>query len=189
MDAWEGSAPGDHELVARVKKGDMEAFDLLMLRHQDMISGWLRRFTVAGDMVEDLTQTVFVKAYMGLSRYRPERPFPHWLRAIAYRVGCDHWHEEHRKGRQVPLHACAEWLAGGEEGAPSSESVVLLELERLKPHERQTLSMLYLEDRSIAEVARAMGWNHDATKMRAYRARNKLRRRLERKLGPMRENS
>lgn len=171
----------DHDLVERVKRGDMAAFDQIMLRHQEAVAGFVRGYVRSADLAEDLTQNVFIKAYMGLARYRPAKPLRHWLLAIAHSVGCDHWNKERTQRRHLPLHECGEWLAEREEdGAPVTDDTVAQAMQRLRPGERETLNLLYLEGLSVAEVAQAKGWNRDATKMRAYRARNKLRKLLER---------
>lgn len=170
----------DHELVDMVKRGDLSAFDSLMLRHQEAVTRFLARFAETVEEVEDLTQTVFIKAYMGLSGYRSTHPFGHWLRTIAYHAGCDHW-QRLRRHRHLPLFGDPESPAAvdGGGGSEAGDGRVLRAMRRLKPKERETLSLLYLEGLSLEEVARTMGWNKSATKMRAYRARQKLRRLLE----------
>lgn len=172
---------GDHDLIKRVLHGDNGAYDQLMLRYQESIGRQMRRYSDSPPMVEELTQTVFVNAYLGLEKYAGRAPFAHWLKSIASRVGYDHWRKEYKKPARL----------GADDGGATSGTVldgfVRMEagerLERLmsalKPADRQTLYLLYIDDLSIAEAAAAMGWSQTVTKMRAYRAKKRLRRLLE----------
>jgi RNA polymerase sigma-70 factor (ECF subfamily) len=52
-------------------------------------------------------------------------------------------------------------------------------LECLKPNDRLLMKLLHLEGRSVAEVRRATGWNDSLIKVRAFRARRKMKKHLE----------
>lgn len=172
----------DSELVIRAQGGDTEAYDHLMLRHQDTIARQMRRYSSDPTLIEDLTQTVFVNAYQGLQGYRPEAPFAHWLRTIATNVGYEHWRREGRRGKLVSYHGHEELLSDPRQMETEADDAnkeqfdrLVALMEKLKPSERQVLFLLYVDGASIEEAAKTMGWNRAATKMRAYRARKKLR--------------
>lgn len=171
----------DQILVALAKQGDRSAYDRLMLRHQENIAQLMRRFSIRPDILEELTQTVFVKAFMSLRSYEPQAPFVNWLKTIARRVGYDHWRQEYKRKDHVQYD---EEKHTGTEPAEAESGIAEETLKRLMaslaPDERQTLYMLYVDEMSVAEVAAAMGWNTAMTKMRSYRARKKLRALLER---------
>lgn len=169
----------DHDLVYRVQRGDKGAYDLLMLRYQDIIGQQMRRFSRDLNTVEELTQTVFVRAYFSLDAYRPNSPFLHWLRTIASRVGYDHWREEKKNHRLVPLGENTDGaqiaVDSGEAGGDDIYRSVLAVMDQLNPTERQVLYRIYVDGLSVAEVAEEMGWGKAVTKMRSLRARRKLR--------------
>ncbi len=72
----------DTELIARVVAGDdTRAFEQLVLRHQAVVRGFLRRLTADAD---DIAQETFIKAYRRLSHFRGDAKFSTWLIAIAY---------------------------------------------------------------------------------------------------------
>lgn len=179
MSDADAATESDHELVFLAQKGERDAYDRLMLRHQDGVARHMRRFSRKREEVEDLTQTVFVKAYRGLASYKPTAPFANWLTVIANRVGYEHWRREGKRIRAVSYHGNEEMLAEKEE--PPDRSDERFErlagvMDRLKPAERQILYLLYVDGLSVAEAAGQMGWNQAVTKMRAYRARIKLRK-------------
>ncbi len=173
----------DDALVLRAQKGDAEAFDRLMLRHQAAIAKQMRRYAPAVEVIDDLTQTVFINAYRGLSGYRPHAPFLYWLRTIAVRVGYEHWRRESRRPQCLSYHGKEELLeySGNEPDGDASEEYgrMMALMERLLPMERQILILIHVDGLSMREAAACMGWNTAMTKMRAYRARIKLRRLMQ----------
>lgn len=177
----QGSDDDDYELVCRAQHGDTHAFDQLMLRHQVAVSSYLRRYTSSMVELEDLTQSVFVKAYLNLATYRPVAPFYHWLRAIASRVGYDYWRRR-KRGRDLVLFSnmddCVE--AKTEEPDRFAEFDKLSRvIDSLSAEDRQVLYLLHVDGIGVAEIAKTMGWNLSMTKMRAFRARKRLKKIFE----------
>ncbi len=170
----------DDALVLRAQKGDADAFDRLMLRHQASIAKQMRRYSPAVEVIDDLTQTVFINAFRGLSGYRPHAPFIHWLRTIAVRVGYEHWRRESRRPQCLSYHGKEDLLecAGNERESTASEEYgrMMALMEKLLPMERQILFLVHVDGLSMREAAECMAWNTAMTKMRAHRARIKLRR-------------
>jgi RNA polymerase sigma-70 factor (ECF subfamily) len=83
------TADQDRRDVARVLAGDVEAFAVLVDRHQGRIVGHLARL-VGGTDAEDLAQETFVRAYQALARYDGVHPFRGWLLVIASRLAANH---------------------------------------------------------------------------------------------------
>lgn len=73
----------DQQLVARVKKGDNRAFDLLVLKYQHKILSLISRYVKDSDEVQDVAQEAFVKAYRALPKFRGDSAFYTWLYRIA----------------------------------------------------------------------------------------------------------
>ncbi len=173
----------DCVLVELAQKGDNDAYDQLMLRHQETIARQMRRFSRELSVIEELTQTVFVRAYLSLPSYKPLSPFLHWLRLLASRVGYDYWREQYRQPTLVEYSSLREQqvLACSDDvQAREAEEVLEHILATLSPEEKQILYMVYKDEMSMAEVAECMGWSVAMTKMRSYRARLKLRKILKR---------
>jgi RNA polymerase sigma-70 factor (ECF subfamily) len=78
-----GSKDTDEQLVERVFKGEMQAFDLLVLRYQQRLLGLIGRFVRDPHEAEDLAQETFIKAYRALGSFRGESAFYTWLYRIA----------------------------------------------------------------------------------------------------------
>ncbi|MGC4016241.1 MAG: sigma-70 family RNA polymerase sigma factor [Luteolibacter sp.] len=170
----------DLPLVLRTRAGDLEAFDALVMKHQSAIAAMLHHFSANHADLEDLVQDTFVKAWSALDRWEPERPFIHWLKRIAARTGLEYC----RKRRTSPLARSVSDLQ--ESIAPYSAEADRASLEareilaHLPPDDRALLTLLHLQGLSIAEAADHFGWSRPNTKIKAFRARHRLRKLLNR---------
>ena len=73
----------DEQLVDRVFKGEIQAFDLLVLRYQHRLLGLIGRLVRDPHEAEDIAQETFIKAYRALANFRGESAFYTWLYRIA----------------------------------------------------------------------------------------------------------
>ena len=170
------------ELVVLAQRGDQAAFGSLYEQCAPLVYRFLRRRLDGDDeIVQDLTEDVFVKAYEKLDRY-VERglPFTAWLYRIAHNHLVDYL-------RTLPR-LCASSLDAvaevPERAASAAFSRVLdqqsLEpaLARLTPEQRQAVELRFIEGMSVAETAETMGRSDEAVKKLQARALANLRRHL-----------
>lgn len=164
--------------------GNEGAYARLMQRYEGEIARQMWRFTRDLNERDELVQEVFVEAYLGLRRYRRKAPFLHWLRTIAVRRGFRFWKQREKKKLLVPLE---DWDGARRESPPQTTSLAAEQLfallQRLKPEERVVMTLEYVEERSVEDIAHLLGWTKPMVKMRAYRARKKLRGMYERLQG------
>jgi len=134
------------------------------------------RFSRNPAVCEELVQEVFVEAYFSLKSYRGRAPFLHWLRKIGTRVGYRFWKEQEKAKALLPL-ADFDIEKKDTDTVDSSEAAELLYslLARLPQADRLVLTLMYFEQYSTSEIAAQMGWNRAMVKMRAFRARKKLK--------------
>jgi RNA polymerase sigma-70 factor, ECF subfamily len=173
-----GHEPTDERLIAATLAGDDEAFAVLVARHKRRVFGIAARFARHDQELDDVAQEVFVKAYQNLAKYRADAPFEHWLSRIAVRSCYDLLRRTRREREQVPL----DNLALGVEdnvSADRAREVLQFGLNQLEAPERLVITLLELEEKSVREVAALTGWSETNVKVRAYRARRKLKTILE----------
>ena len=77
------STDPDVECMLALKKGDRDAFDILMRKYYPRVLNFVYRFLGNRQLSEDLTQDVFMKVYKSARRYRPRSQFQTWLYTIA----------------------------------------------------------------------------------------------------------
>jgi RNA polymerase sigma-70 factor, ECF subfamily len=176
----------DLEDIEKTRQGDPDAYQRLVERYQDHVARILWRFTRDRAIHEELAQDVFVEAYLSLNTYRGRAPFDHWLARIATRVGYRFWKEK-AKRREAQTFSLAEWdqVVDDDDAIRNIEvdqAADLLHglLEQLPPRDRLVLMLRYLEGCDVAETAKRTGWTKTMVKVQALRARDKLKKLVER---------
>lgn len=138
---------------------------------------------------EDLVQEVFVQFFRTLDRYDPTRPLENWMSRLALNVCLKalrsrkrrpewRWSDLSEGERMVVdslLHASATDAPQARDGL---ELLVKL-MDSLSAQERMIMTLMHLEEKPVAEVAAMTGWNATLIKVRAFRARAKMKKALE----------
>ena len=140
------------------------------------------RFSRDTTVCEELVQDVFVEAYFSLKSYRGRAPLIHWLRKIGVRVGYRYWKEQAKTKVEVPLQEFDAIEVEETDGVEPSVAAELLHalLSRLTAPDRLVLTLMYFEQYNTKDIANRMGWSRAMVKMRALRARKKLKTIAER---------
>ena len=165
-------------------RGDGQAYAWLVERYQNEIATQMWRFTRDRLTLEELVHDVFVEAYLSLRSFRGTSPFLHWLRRIATRVGYRFWrNQKRRQAHQVVLQDWDEVIGRQDRSSQEQEAAELLErlMSQLSPADRLVLTLLHLEELSVAQVAQQTGWSQVSVKVRAHRARKKLKALLQKR--------
>jgi RNA polymerase sigma-70 factor (ECF subfamily) len=144
---------------------------------------------------EDLAQDVFLKMFTRLDQYKGAVAFTHWVSRIAVTTCIDQLRAQKRRPefRWADLSEketeVLDAVLTSESEVPVNDALAARELVakllgQLKPEDRLIVQLLDLEQRSVAEISELTGWNPSLVKVRAFRARGKLKRlfkELERK--------
>jgi RNA polymerase sigma-70 factor (ECF subfamily) len=139
---------------------------------------------------EDLCQMIFIRMFQNLSQFSGKVPLEHWVSRIAVNTCLNQIASERVRPelRQADLTeeelAIIERLgASSEELSPdnavASRDLVEHLLGGLKPAERLVIDLMHLQGKSVEEVRQVTGWSAALVKVRAFRARQKLRHELE----------
>ena len=188
------------EAVRRVLAGDIEAFAAIVKAHERWIAADLSRRLPPQD-VQEVAQDTFVRAFRSLPSYRGDAPFRIWLLRIARHAAMDFWRKRYRRRDRSfadlddssLLHVedlRQEDLAGQQADRDAQESArewLETALRRLSPDDRAVVTLVELEDCSMEDAARRLGCSLSAIKVRAFRARRRLKAILE-DLRPKKEN-
>jgi RNA polymerase sigma-70 factor, ECF subfamily len=153
--------------------GDHDAFRRLVERHQQEVGRFLWKFTRDRNLWDELLQTVFVKAYVSLGKFRGDANFVDWLKGIATHVGYRSWTV--RQKQQHRLKTLAESRETLETTATERELGLFELMEQLTPRDRLVLTLIYVEERSVADAAKLAGWTESMVKSQAHRARARLK--------------
>jgi RNA polymerase sigma-70 factor (ECF subfamily) len=179
----------DSELLASIRNGALDDFTGIVQRHQARVFAILSRYERDPHKVEDLAQETFLKAWRALGRFDSDRaPFEHWLARIAVRVALDHLRRERRTADEVKLselgESALEWLHNerdeSQPDAADAREILELAMSCLSAEERLVLTLREIEGRNAKEISQLTGWSGVSVRVRAYRARAKLREALTR---------
>lgn len=184
-------ADADFEVVAclaRVRDGDDVAARELVDHHYPLVLRVVRARLPRSVAEEDLAQEIFIKMFTRLEQYRGEVPFSHWLSRIAVTTCLDHLRAQYRRSEwrladfsedeaRVIEQCCAdESASGGAVDAVAARELAQKLLDQLSHADRVVVSLLDMEGHSVAEVAQLTGMNSTLVKVRAFRARRKLKK-------------
>lgn len=179
--------------MLRVKEGDMEAFEVLVERHQHMVVGTVAKMLGGESEAEDIAQQVFIRVWKSAGRYEPTAKFTTWLMTIARNLV---FNESRRRSRSRLLP-----LESEDSDAPpiqhadvstSSPQEVLLDGElrsavdqaiaSLPEPQRVAIVLRRYENMPYEDIAQVLRTSVPAVKSILFRARNELRDRLKKYL-------
>jgi RNA polymerase sigma-70 factor (ECF subfamily) len=164
----------DIEAVARCLRGEIDAFEDLVLRYQKPVINLAYRIVHDSEDARDVAQSVFVKAFAGLSSYDPRYKFFSWLYRIAINESINF--ADKRKRRVAPADVWGEASSDPVEETAQAELRARIEaaLALMAPRQRALLA-LSADGLSYKEIGRTLGYSETKVKSKLFAARHKLR--------------
>lgn len=181
--------PDASALVKAALQHDNEAARQLVDQLYPLVLKIVRGHRPPRTLEEDLCQMIFIKVFQKLSQFSGQVPLEHWVSRIAVNTCLNQIASEKVRPelRRADLSeeeaAVVENLStSSEELAPdrrfASRELVEQLLTALKPAERLIIDLLYLQGRSVEEARKITGWSAALVKVRAFRARQKMKQQL-----------
>jgi RNA polymerase sigma-70 factor (ECF subfamily) len=179
------------DLARQAQDGDESAFAEIVRRYSPRVFSVASRFFRQRSLVEEAAQEVFLKAYTQLGSFEGRGSFEGWLTRIATNTCLNMIRGAKRRPESTVSDLTNDeqnWLeqqsGDGSERLSVENNLVAADLADrllsvLPPEDQQALLMIDGEDASIKEVAEATGWSESKVKVRAFRARRKLREAME----------
>jgi RNA polymerase sigma-70 factor (ECF subfamily) len=191
-------APGDEIAIDKARRGDPDAFRVLVDRHARAVFRLAFRMTGNEIDAEDMVQETFLKAWKQIGRFDGRATFGTWLHRICANCAIDHIRARKRKQdlQLVPRPAGKDGESGAgtdpmsrvATGAPSPErlaasaqvtAILGSALDELSEMERTAFVLRHYEGLSVDEISTTLGVQPGAAKHSIFRAVHKLRRVLE----------
>lgn len=179
--------PSDTDLCLRVQGGDRKAFEILVQRYQRPVYGLAVRLLGRPEDARDVAQEVFVKAFLHIERYDPERAFAPWLLTIARNQVRDRMRRRGvRKGDvatddpEEALGRVADAEPRADEQLENAQALGRLEaaLSALPENYREVVVLHHVQDRPVKEIAEIIGRPQGTVMTWLYRARASLKEAL-----------
>lgn len=189
----------DAVLVERAKRGDVSAFEMLVVKYQRRIERLISRMVRDADLVQDIAQETFIRAYRALPQFRGESAFYTWLYRIAVNsakkalmelkrdplvsessmVSPEDGEEPSRVENELSDGSSPESLLASKEIAATVNAAI----ESLSEDLRQAIVLREIEGLSYEEIADVMNCPIGTVRSRILRAREAIAGRLRPLLG------
>ena len=173
-------------LIKKCRRGDRQAFDELIRRYYDYVSGFLLKTTTDETLTEDLTQETFLKMIRGIERFdlSGSAAFGTWLITIAKNCYIDHLRRNRVRLEDIDVLPLADERDMADEAERKLQYERLLsEMETLPPEQALAIRLKYVEDMTLAQIAERFGVQPKTVKSRIHDGTVKLRKRLNLKEG------
>ncbi|QNH11793.1 sigma-70 family RNA polymerase sigma factor [Xanthomonas sp. SI] len=168
----------DQLLVVRCQLGERAAFDDLIRRWSGSLHRYALKLGNDPELANDLTQDVWLRVIQGIARLREAAQFRPWLFGIAHRTFMDRLRT--RYAMPVDTGIDVDEIASiDDSGADEDlERTLTTNLALLPIVEREVLTLFYLEELSLVDIADALGIPVGTVKSRLFRARTLLRKQI-----------
>jgi RNA polymerase sigma-70 factor (ECF subfamily) len=188
------AADSDAQLVARAQRGDMQAFEMLVVKYQRRLERLIGRMVRDVDLVPDIAQEAFIRAYRALPQFRGDSQFYTWLYRIAVNTakktllelkrdptvteaalaGRDDDDETSRREIEPSHGETPDAVLASREIAATVNAAI----EALPDDLRQAILLREIEGLAYEEIATAMGCPIGTVRSRIFRAREAIAARL-----------
>ncbi len=187
----------DAALVARAQCGENVAFEVLVVKYQRRIAATIRRFVRDDAVTEELTQEVFLSAFLALTTFKPDGEFAAWLFTIARNAARSYLRSGQNRQDDQPVPVLTD--ASDDErfgAAPSPEEEIMAqqlfelidtEFLTLPEVQRKALAMREIDGLDYKTIAVALGQPVNTVKSHIFRARDAIANRVRPHLAPTRD--
>jgi RNA polymerase sigma-70 factor (ECF subfamily) len=174
------------EVIARILKGDQQAYAELVGRYQHYVFTLALKYCQNREDAEEVAQDIFIKVYRSLADFKGTSKFSTWLYTITYNTSVTFLRKKKLNVSSMDDERTFMQL----ESQESSFSANLVEqktrvnrvneaISQLSADDAQIITLFYKGDQTLEEIGRIMGMEANTVKVRLHRARHKLKEKLE----------
>ena len=179
----------DIVLIEQTLAGNQSAYADLVKRHQRFVFTLAMRFTKTREDAEEVAQDCFIKAYRSLASFQQQSKFSTWLYSIVYTTAMTFLRKKRVDTTSIDDEDSYLQIAN-EPGSyddnnieNKSRSFYLNQaIAQLSPDDASVLTLFYKGEQSLEEIAQVMGIGANTIKVKLFRARQRLKDKLERNL-------
>ena len=179
----------DIALIEQTLAGNQAAYADLVKRHQRFVFSLAMRFAKRREDAEEIAQDCFIKAYRSLSSFQQQSKFSTWLYSIVYTTAMTFLRKKRVDTTSIDDDDTYIQIENKPSGYDEnnvenkSRSYYLNQaIDQLLPDDATIITMFYKGEQSLEEIAQAMGIEANTVKVKLFRARQRLKEKLERNL-------
>lgn len=180
----------EQSCLRRIAGGDEDAARALLHHFHPFVMRLVRSHMPRRTSEEDLTQMIFIKIFQNLDKYSGKVPLEHWISRVAVNTCLNELRSEKRRPERrlsdfdpetaatIERIACTETDVASPDDERVAKELLSRMLAQLSPEDRLLVTLLHLEERSVREIHELTGWSRPAIRVRAFRARAKMKKML-----------
>ncbi|MDR6941950.1 RNA polymerase sigma factor [Mucilaginibacter pocheonensis] len=179
----------DIELIEQTLAGNQSAYADLVKRHQRFVFTLAMRFAKGREDAEEIAQDCFVKAYRSLASFQGQAKFTTWLYSIVYTTAMTFLRKKRIATDSIDDENTYIQIENHESGYDTnnvenkSRSFYLNQaIAQLLPDDAAIITLFYKGEQSLEEIARALDMEANTVKVKLFRARQRLKEKLEHSL-------
>lgn len=169
----------DEAIIQMILQGNKKAYAILIERYRHFVFTLVKRMASNHEDAEEITQDVFVKAFHSLAGYGGTSKFSTWLYSIARNTALSHI----RKQKLVPTSddelKISDISTVQALDKKNKKALIHSAINQLEPSEAQVLTLFYLHEQTIDEIAMVLDITKSNVKVKLYRSRKKLKELLD----------
>jgi RNA polymerase sigma factor (sigma-70 family) len=176
----------DIELIDQSLAGNQAAYAMLIKRHQRFVFTLALRFAKGREDAEEIAQDCFVKAYRSLASFNRQSKFSTWLYTIVYTTAMTFLRKKRvdttsidDEGTYIQLENQSSGLENNLAEQKSRSFYLNQAIEQLLPDDAMIITLFYKGEQSLEEIGEAMGMEANTVKVKLFRARQRLKDKLE----------
>jgi RNA polymerase sigma factor (sigma-70 family) len=179
----------DIELIEQTLAGNQSAYADLVKRHQRFVFTLAMRFAKGREDAEEIAQDCFIKAYRSLASFQQNSKFSTWLYSIVYTTAMTFLRKKRVDTTSIDDEETYIQIENKTSGYDEhnvenkSRSFYLNQaIQQLLPDDATIITMFYKGEQSLEEIAKVLGIEANTVKVKLFRARQRLKDKLERNL-------
>jgi RNA polymerase sigma-70 factor (ECF subfamily) len=179
----------DIDLIKQTLAGNQAAYADLVIRHQRFVFTLAMRFTKSREDAEEVAQDCFVKAYRSLETFKQESKFSTWLYSIVYTTAMTSLRKKRVDTSSIDDEETYIQIENVSSGFDTnnvenkSRSFYLNQaIEQLTADDATIITLFYKGEQSLEEIGQTLGIEANSVKVKLFRARQRLKEKLERNL-------
>ena len=176
----------DNEIISKVLSGDHQAYAGLVNRYQNYVFTLTLRMVKNREDAEEVAQDVFIKAYKYLADFRGASKFTTWLYTIVNNTCISFLRKKkldiHSLDNEKVFQAADNQDSGIRANMIEQKSKLAMvndAIGLLNPDDAKIITLFYKAEQSLEETAQVLGIEVNAAKVRLFRARTRLKEKIE----------
>ncbi|WP_422931840.1 RNA polymerase sigma factor [Singulisphaera sp. PoT] len=166
-------------LVLRCQRGEREAFEELVLAWERRLFFYIRRLVADEAEAWQVLQEVWLQVLRGIRTLRDPGRLPVWLYAVTRNIAMSHHRADYSRERSLDVLEVIEPCEDDDQAAIEDAEAIHHGLAKIPTADREVLTLFFLRDLSIAEVAEVLGIPPGTVKSRLFKAKKSLRQALD----------